>query len=161
MKLTKHWDKEYRILALAVAFFLVGFFFFLRDGATPGNSNQTKAPVVIGSVQGGALSPGFANFPAPSNFRTFTYDATGLNGNASFTISATCHDTYATILIFPAAIDYRSNVIRAVYNKAFPCDSEKTVSAVIAPSDLSRGPYGTYYFFTADQGLSGTWYNPQ
>jgi hypothetical protein len=162
--------KEYRILALAVAFFLIGLFFFFRNGSPPTSptspiSTSPKKQVAsaesvrpAGSVQ--PLSPKFANFPLPSRFRKFTYDGTGLNGSASLAIGAVCHDAYVAILIFPAAVDYRSNADAAIYNIASPCDFNKAFDVVIHPTDLGHAPSGTYYFFTADQGTAGTWYNP-
>ncbi|MGB7957997.1 MAG: hypothetical protein WCF77_04130, partial [Minisyncoccia bacterium] len=45
MKLPHQWDREYRLLALAVAFFLVGLFFFLHDSPSPASSAPSAVPV--------------------------------------------------------------------------------------------------------------------
>lgn len=164
MKLPNHEGREYRVLAIALVFFFIGLFFFLRDGAStpPSSDAQPKPSVSVQSVQSGsALDPAFANFPPPSRFRTFTYNGTNINGNALFAIGATCHDTYVAVLIFPATVDYRDDVNGAVYNIASPCSAGKIFTAVIQPSDMGGASSGTYYFFTADQGAAGTWYNPK
>ena len=169
-----NWDREYRLLALAVAFFLVGLFFFLHDSPSPASSAPSAVPLRDNlpfpsnpfrpdrsrSTDPASFNSPFANFPPPSKFRTFTYDATGVNSGMPLTVTAKCNDTYVTMLIFPATVDYREGMDRAVYNEATPCSAGKTWSAVIGPADLGHAPYGTYYFFTADQGTTGTWYNP-
>ncbi|MGB7957732.1 MAG: hypothetical protein WCF77_02725, partial [Minisyncoccia bacterium] len=149
-------------------------FFFLHDSPSPASSAPSAVPVKPAvSVQpvspaeqvqptgsGLPFNSPFANFPPPSKFRTFTYDATGVNSGTPLTVTAKCNDTYVTMLIFPATVDYREGMDRAVYNEATPCSAGKTWSAVIGLDDLGHAPYGTYYFFTADQGTTGTWYNP-
>lgn len=160
MKFRKYGGREYRVLAIAAAFFLVGLFLFLRDTAAPAPSGGQSAPVRAGQA-GGALSPLFANDPSPSQFRTFIYNGTSLNGQPSLAISATCHDAYIAILIFPSAVDYRSDVSRAVYNVASPCTPGQQFMASITPADLGGAAAGTYYFFSADQGTSGAWYDPK
>ena len=168
--MTNDRKKEYRILAIAVAFFLVGLFFFWHNNTAPATptpavpppSNPAKPTVSIqpAGSSGLPLNSPFVNFPPPSGFRTFTDSGTSLNGSSSLTIAAICHAAYVAVLIFPATVDYRENMARAVFNEAVPCDSGKPFSLVIHPADLGHAPTGTYYFFTADQGMTGTWYNP-
>jgi len=157
--------KEYRLLALAVAFFLVGLFFFWYNHASPApsasQSSGAAQPVLsVQSTPADQLSGPLANFPAPAQFRALTYDGTGLNGSSSLAISAACRATYVAILIFPAAVDYRKGTNAAVYDVAFPCSMGKPFNYVVSPADLGHAPYGSYYFFTVDQTGSGAWYNP-
>lgn len=85
-----------------------------------------------------------------------------IDGSSSFVVTSTCSDAYVAVLAFPATVDYRADISRAVYNSAFPCTASGTVvTATITPSDLGATPSGTYYYFTADQGTSGMWYNPR
>ena len=168
MKPSKFGGREYRVLAVAFVFFFIGLFFFLRDSATPSPSSPSAvrpSVLVTAPVQsapaGETLIPEFANDPAPSQFHTFTYSATGLNGSSSLVVRATCHDAYVALLIFSAGVDYRVDPSRAVFNVASPCASGTAFATVLHPSDLGGAPFGTYYFFTADQGTTGTWYNPK
>jgi hypothetical protein len=160
--------REYRLIALAVAFFLLGLIFFFYDQFTPRSASSAPAPdarsgqmVVASQPSGPSLAPDFASDPAPSRFRTFTYDATGMNGSSSLPVSTTCHDAYVTILVFPAAVDYRANLNRAIINEALPCHSGSPFNGAVFASDMVPAPFGNYYVITADQGTSGTWYNPR
>jgi hypothetical protein len=191
MKLPERFDKEYRLLALAVVFFLAGGVFFWYDASLPSSS---KSPSVMpgrlsrtvavqpagaspsgerpsneqsgGAQQAGGqqdqqLDPAFANLPPPSQFATLDYDQKDINGTSTFVASTTCGDAYVAILIFPASVDYRADIDAAVYNEAFPCHLNQPFMTTIAPSDLAPSPSGTYYIIIADQGKSGTWYNPR
>ena len=166
MQPSENHHREYRLLALAIVFFLVGLFFFLRDNApvvpaSPSLPSQSKPAVSVQPAQPAQVFGLFAHYPPPSQFRTFIYNSAGLNGGSSITVSAVCHDTYDTVLIFPASLDYRVNLASAVYNVASPCEMGKTFNVVIDLAMLGHAPSGTYYYFIADQGASGSWYNPR
>jgi hypothetical protein len=167
MKLPEYQNREYHLLALAVVFFLVGLFFFWYDRTAPAPvavpaSDHVHPSVFVQPAQSG-LPPNspFANLPPPSGFRTFIYDGTGFNGSSSLAVSATCRDAYVATLIFPAAVDYRMDMASAIYNEAIPCTVGKPFSLTIHPADLGHAASGTYYYFTADEGTTGTWYNPK
>lgn len=158
--------REYRVLAIAIAFFAVGLFFFLSDRPwtpAPAAPSTNVAPQQVASVQSPEpLSPSLQDYPSPSQFRTFAVADDLINGTSSFMVSSTCADAYTVVLVFPSAADYRETPDRAVYNRAFPCAAQgDVVDTVIAPADLGNVPTGTYYYFTADQGTSSIWYNPK
>jgi hypothetical protein len=161
-----NWTKkrEYRVLALSIVFFAAGLGFFIADrNAGPSSVMPSAAGVSGGAGAAGAADGSLANDPAPSSFRTFTFDGQEINGTTSFALGAACTDAYVAVLVFPSSADYRENVSRAVYNHAFPCAnaSDGAISVALAPGDLGSAPSGTYYYFTADQGTSGVWYNPK
>ena len=142
MKPSKFGGREYRVLAVAFVFFFIGLFFFLRDSATPSPSSPSAvrpSVLVTAPVQsapaGETLIPEFANDPAPSQFHTFTYSATGLNGSSSLVVRATCHDAYVALLIFSAGVDYRVDPSRAVFNVAMlvPIMRPPTLVAKLPP----------------------------
>ena len=72
-----------------------------------------------------------------------------------------CNAGYLAVLIFPSRIDYRADIDGAVYNRAFPCPSGRAFMTTIATSSIATAPSGTYYYFTADEGATGPWYNPR
>ncbi len=156
--------REYRVLAIAVVFFAVGLFFFIKDQTIPApQTKPTAAPTLsVASPQGASFpDPTFAKYPAPSNFEKFTYENGEIDGASSLSVSATCNGQYVAILIYPGNFDYRLDVSRSVYNKSFPCDTGKTFNHIIEAADLSTLQPGSYYLMTADQGASGPWYNPK
>ena len=165
-------NREYRVLAIAVLFFGTGllFFWFDRSGGAlfggPSAGQQGSTGVVAPAGQyapqsGPPLSEAFQKDPAPSTFHSFTYSQSGINGNATLPVSATCHDAYIAVLIFPAAVDYRAGVNTAIYNQAFPCVTGNAFTTTIATSDIGTARPGKYYLIVADEGTSGTWYNPR
>ena len=152
--------KMYRLLALAVVFFLAGSFFFLYDRYAPKRSEKTSDMPKIKSSQD-FFDPVLSRFPAPEKFQKFTYDSRGFNGEETFSVVTSCNDTYVTILIFSAAVDYRRDVTKAVFNRAFSCERGHTFSYALSKSDLTTAKEGDYYLIIADQGTTGTWYNPR
>lgn len=154
--------REYRVLTIAIVFFAVGLYFFVSDRPGVPPAAAPSAPAATAVQSGQALSPSLANYPPPSGFRTFTLGAASINGTSSFEVSAVCADAFVAVLVFPVSADYRVSPNHAVYNRAFPCAATGTVmTTVITPSDLGNAPSGTYYYFTADQGVTGVWYNPR
>lgn len=157
---------EYRVLAIATVFFLAGLFFFWYDRiqhSVSTGSSASGSPAAGVSVQsaGGALEPSLANFPPPSQFQTFMLNANGINGNSGLTVTATCHDVEVVLLAFSEKFDYRSDISKAVYNRAFSCTPDKTFHGTIQAADVKAFASGMYYVIVADQGDSGTWYNPR
>lgn len=153
--------KEYRLLALAVVFFLAGAIFFWYDASLPSSKPQSPTGASPQGVSVQSLDPDFANDPPPSRFKTFIYNNNGINGYSTFSVPAVCDAPYIAFLIFPASIDYRGDVTGAVYNDAFPCTSGTPFNLTVATSDIAPAPFGTYYFIVADQGATGAWYNPR
>ena len=166
-------NHDYRVLAIAVIFFGTGLFFFLSDHPWAPASAPSSAARILSSgaapaqqagatVQSSPLSPAFANFPPPSQLRTFAYASGTIDGAQSFAVSSTCADASVAVLVFPSSVDYRAAPNRAVYNQAFPCTaSSGIINVTIAPADLGNVPSGTYYYFTVVPATDGTWYNPK
>ena len=106
MKLQERLKREYRLLALAVVFFVAGAIFFWYDASLPsarsGASRSASAPQSAQSTGrgGGQTDPDFGTYPAPSQFRTFVDDKKDINGSPALAISAPCHDAYLAFLIF-------------------------------------------------------------
>jgi hypothetical protein len=172
MRLQERLKREYRLLALAVVFFAAGVIFFWYDSSLSPSSKSAPAPAgspqsataglgVAGERGGATLDPDFSKYPAPAQFKTFTYGKNGINGSPALSISTTCNDAYVAVLIFPSAIDYRGDINAAIYNDAFPCRAGQSFTTTVATSDIATAPFGTYYYFVADQGTAGTWYNPR
>lgn len=95
--------------------------------------------------------------PQATQFKSFAYDQTI---GKTIAVSGSCTDAYYTIVIFRAADDYKKNPAAAVFNQAFPCPANHSFSQSIDIKN-SNVPSGQYYFFVADQGNAGTWYNPR
>ena len=92
-----------------------------------------------------------------SMFSSFVYNA---NTGKQIVLSGTCHDTYYAFLIFDSKIDYRKYPGKALSNKAFSCPGSGSFAITINLKDFNLQS-GTYYIFIADQGNSGSWYNPR
>lgn len=92
-----------------------------------------------------------------SVFKSFTYDA---KLGKQISLSSTCHDKYYAFLIFDSLIDYRKDPGMAQGNKAFECPSSGHFTVDMNLKDINL-QNGTYYLFVADQGPTGSWYNPR
>lgn len=92
-----------------------------------------------------------------SAFKSFTYDA---GTGKQISLSSTCHDKYYAFLIFDSKIDYRKDPGQALSNKAFVCPASGHFTVDINLKDINL-QNGTYYLFVADQGATGSWYNPR
>ncbi|MEK7212806.1 MAG: hypothetical protein AAB686_03975, partial [Patescibacteria group bacterium] len=95
--------------------------------------------------------------PAAVEFKTFSYDP---KIGKVVAVSGTCSDVYYTFVVFDAKDDYRKDPTRAKINRAYECPSSKAFRLEMNLKDLNLAA-GTYYFFIADQGARGTWYNPR
>ncbi|MCX6756707.1 MAG: hypothetical protein NTW35_00930 [Candidatus Nomurabacteria bacterium] len=90
-------------------------------------------------------------------FKSFSYDSTL---GKLIALSGTCNDKYYAFLIFDSTIDYRKDPGAAQSNKAFACPSNGKFTVNINLKDLNLQS-GKYYIFIADQGSTGSWYNPR
>lgn len=90
-------------------------------------------------------------------FKSFNYDSTL---GKLIALSGTCNDKYYAFLIFDSIIDYRKDPGAAQSNKAFACPSNGKFTVNINLKDLNLQS-GKYYIFIADQGSTGSWYNPR
>lgn len=96
-------------------------------------------------------------FTAPINFKSFTYDA---SKGKVISISGNCSDKYYAVLVFDSAVDYRKNPSAARSNRAFECPATKLFNVEMNLRDINLQS-GSYYVFIADQGSTGSWYNPR
>lgn len=93
----------------------------------------------------------------PVSFKEFNYDAT--QGRKLKVHSIHCPDMYFAILVFASGDDYRTNPGLAKVNRAYLCN--KNNSQVTLDLSLYNLASGRYYYFVADQGAVGSWYNPR
>lgn len=122
-----------------------------------------KPPVTESTSSGAAKtssptsSSGAKVLPPSENFKSFVYDAaTGKN----ISVSGTCHDAYYALLIFDSKDDYRTNPSAARANRAYECTGTGLFTIKMDLRDINL-PSGEYYLFIADQGKTGSWYNPR
>ena len=125
----------------------------IQVSALPGAVSPADSRVAVSSVKI-ALSRG--SFYG-KKLRSFEYSG---GGGQAVTVSGFCSDAYYVVLIFDAKNDFSKNPNTAKYNRASKCPSAKSFSETIDLGSLNL-PAGTYYFFAADQGVSGSWYNPR
>ncbi len=95
--------------------------------------------------------------PPAAKFKIFTYDA---KVGKIINISGTCSDIYYAVLIFSANDDYKTNPAAAKINRAEECPQNRQFKTEFNLKDYNLLS-GEYYFFAADQGKTGTWYNPR
>lgn len=108
-------------------------------------------------TQGESLDERFVlkNMPDPKTYDDFTFTP-----GETVSISGECNDTYRAVLIYASTVDYRQDPLSALYNIASECRGEKTFSETVT---LSSPPFiegESYYVIKAQQGSSGSWYNP-
>lgn len=96
-------------------------------------------------------------FKASTNFKSFTYDA---KLGKVISLSGNCSDKYYAVLVFDSAVDYRKNPGAAQSNRAFECPVTKLFNVEMNLRDINLQS-GSYYVFIADQGSTGSWYNPR
>lgn len=94
---------------------------------------------------------------APINFKSFAYDA---KLGKTISISGNCSDKYYTLLIFDSSVDYRKDPAAAQANRASQCPAGKLFTIEMNLKDINLQS-GSYYLFIADQGSTGSWYNPR
>lgn len=97
------------------------------------------------------------DLPVSTSFNNFAYDQTK---GESISITGSCSDAYYAILIFRSKDDYKKNPELAATNSAFECPEDKKFTKGFALKDFNLIS-GEYYFFVADQGKTGSWYNPR
>jgi hypothetical protein len=145
-----------RILMLAFAFFISGFAFFaLRMGASR-DAMTTTIPIrqETQPVEDAPHSR-LANLPSPSSYRSFQYHA----DMGTYSLTSTCEDRFAVVMLFPSGSDYREDPQSALYNAAAPCSKGNAVETPIPLEKLHLVEGNRYYVVRAQQG-SSTWYNP-
>lgn len=125
--------------------------FIVQEVASP---LQTKAQIEAAKA---AVISAPETLVAPTAFKSFDYDVA--RGKA-ISISGFCHDKYYTLLIFASAVDYRKDPAAARVNSAFDCPAggKFTIALDLKSFNLTTG---SYYLFVADQGATGSWYNPR
>lgn len=95
--------------------------------------------------------------PSAEKFKTFFYDS---KIGKVIEIAGTCSDFYYTIVVFKSTNDYKTNPAMAKVNNAFECPASHIFKTSLNLRDFNLAA-GEYYFFVADQGKTGTWYNPR
>ncbi|MBI5912995.1 hypothetical protein HY839_00975 [Candidatus Azambacteria bacterium] len=98
-----------------------------------------------------------AKLPEAVKFQSFSYDPA--QGKV-IAISGGCTDAYYAVLVFDAKTDYRKDPAAARVNRASECPADKLFRTQFDFRDFNL-PAGSYYFFVADQGNKGSWYNPR
>lgn len=184
--LREYFRKYLRVteLCAVVVLVIVGISYFMFRSSAPitvtndthgitGESSTTPIPAVkpvetehfivtnMDKVEGSAKENiATANpkiFKAPTNFKTFSYDAT-LGKRIS--LVGTCKDAYYALLIFKSSDDYRKDPARSYYNTAYACPASGIITLEVDLQSINLTS-GSYYLFLADQGEKGSWYNPR
>lgn len=147
--------KVYRIEVLITLFVISAFFWFLKFGDTIAKQRLVVDPSLQVSGTPIASPTIVITGPEPATFSTFV-----LPGEGELRREIVCQNSLYTTLIFPADADYRKDPRSAVYNSANECLKGKQIEVVINKETLTLKP-GRYYLVVADQGASGSWYNPR
>lgn len=95
--------------------------------------------------------------PESKQFSVFSYDS---QKGKQVSISGACYDAYYAFLVFRSFDDYKSRPDSSVINRALDCPQGNKFNFTVDLKDFNL-PSGEYYFFIADQGKSGGWYNPR
>lgn len=151
--------REWRVLGLAVFFFVSGLVFFAERGTRDAHDVATPLQIQASDArapheQTPAPRESLAKLPSPEAFQTFTY-----TGQISVDVSGTCVDAFYALLVFAQGIDYRASPLDARYNTATPC-SGKTFATSIPLDTLPLEKGHMYYIVRAQQGAKNGWYNP-
>ena len=95
------------------------------------------------------------NLPEPGTFKAFMY-----RGEAEKEVELTCLSAYATLLIYPHAVDYRFDPLGAKFNTAYECEGKGKMKRLVplASAHLENGV--EYYMIRAHQNTTGLWYDP-
>lgn len=176
-------DKFYKIAALVLFALLIllasayWYSFASRNNGLPpeaqpeqlaGESPEIKAAPLKESYRAANTPSGAAQnekitineaekLPDIKKFAAFFYDA---SSGKSTTISGACNDAYYAFLVFSTKDDYRKDPGAARVNRAFPCPENRVFKQEINFKEFNLLS-GNYYFFIADQGKTGIWYNPR
>ncbi len=169
--------KSYKILGLSFAILILALLFFFWRGrelyraVNPVAGHFQLAPLSPGFTEiGGSESPlankpradsyNLTNLPPPANFSSFSYNPLDQNGKKTLDLEIECQDAYYAVLIFNIKDDYRQNSGAARFNQAAPCQIGEKIERSIDLEKLNLSA-GKYYYIVADQGLTGSWYNPR
>ncbi len=157
--------KAYKILALSFALFFISAVLFFHERQSS-SSTKTNSSFSVQSLGSGFSDDNFRdagnlqNFPPANQFKTLIYNSTNSNQQKFLQIQTQCHDAYYTVLIFSSSDDYRQNPGSAKYNRAFACQKGQEIEHLVDLTGLNLAD-GKYYYFAADQGDKGSWYNPR
>jgi len=142
------------------------FYMFMYDrggGAFQGRASLNAGDIVLGNSSDGS-NP--LNLPVADSFsksrfygKSFRYFEYSPKDKYAISVSGECAAAYYSLLIFNARDNYNENPGAARYNVAMPCPSGRKFERIVDLSSLHLTS-GTYYFFTADQGNDGPWFNP-
>lgn len=148
-----------RLLILSLAIAGLGILFFLLHGSEPrtaplvseqkGNDRQVAAAATPHARR-------YIDGPDPQTFTRFTAHVR----DGSRHVTGTCTADYATVMVYPVAVDYRESPLDAIYNMADACPSGGTYERTIILADYPFVENTDYYIIRADQGVRGAWYNP-
>jgi len=95
--------------------------------------------------------------PESKQFASFAYDQ---SAGKQISISGACLDFYYAFLVFKSSDDYKSRPDASVINRALDCPQGNKFNFTVDLKDFNL-PSDDYYFFIADQGKIGGWYNPR
>lgn len=181
-----HWREYLRVTEIGAVIVLIavaGFYFAFRGSApvtitvdtakTSEVAPTSTAPVVMpvetehfvvtnmseveGSAKENIATADTKIFKAPTNFKSFSYDA---KLGKKIALAGTCRDAYYALLIFKSGDDYRKDPARSYYNTAYACPASGIITLEVDLQSINLSS-GSYYLFLADQGEKGSWYNPR
>ncbi len=156
MKMKTIRTRSIHILVLAAVFFVSGLVFFITRMIADEPVSQVASVPGLTTTEPAQPIPALRGYPLPKTFTTFTYT----KNVGDRVVSGTCADMYFVVLVFAQDVDYRVSPLDAKYNRAVACTGGK--AEVSIPTDtlpLTEGE--RYYVIMADQGRTGTWYNPR
>ncbi len=116
---------------------------------------QEDAKVAYGNEKISATQT--QKLPEAVKFKTFSYNP---KIGKIIEVAGACNDVYYAIIVFKSTDNYKTNPAMAKVNNAFDCPAARVFKANLSLADFNL-PSGDYYFFVADQGKTGTWYNPR
>lgn len=148
--------RKTRIKILLALLVIGGFFWYTKFGAPAAEPYEsTGQELQVADDSSEYPMPILVEGPSPDSFEIFTLPASGIESR-----SMVCGDVLYAVLVFPAEVDYRRNPRGFVYNSATPCPKGDKILVEIAKEHI-RTAAGEYYLVVADQGASGSWYNPR
>ncbi|MBI5306022.1 hypothetical protein HZB04_00290 [Candidatus Wolfebacteria bacterium] len=95
--------------------------------------------------------------PESAKFKTFSYDP---KVGKIIEVAGACSDIYYAIIVFKATDNYKTSPALAKVNNALECPANRIFKTILNLGEFNLST-GEYYFFVADQGKTGTWYNPR
>lgn len=142
--------KKRRIDILLILLVVAAFLWYGKfggDNQRPISSAEPTDTVVV--------QPPLVAGPSPERFASFS-----VPDDKPIVREIECADALYTVLVFRDGTDYRKSPREAVYNSANACKRGDLFKLEFNPGSLGIPP-GDYYLIIADQGVSGSWYNPR